>query len=205
MLDVSKEIERHGLGESPIRVMQNVRDSIDTNPKPLARAIEMVRLMTGQERQYDDIQFARFVAMKCGEEAMKLKGQIPDPEAFLVDIEASTKAFLESPKNGWLFVKATAVIPTEQKEVVEGLDVKVAVKKDGSIKKGGKQVLAAELYKKHVLEAAKPATNQEFIKVLEKELGMSKAGATTYAYNCKKQLGEPEGGLVKAKKGRKAK
>jgi hypothetical protein len=48
-------------------------------------------------------------------------------------------------------------------------------------------------------------TNQQFIALVMKELKMSKPGATTYAYNAKKELGEPEGGIVKAKKGRKAK
>ena len=70
----------------------------------------------------------------------------------------------------------------------EGIDDKVEVKADGKIKKGGKQILAAELYKKHVVETENPVDNQGFIKILMAELGMTKAGATTYAYNCKKQF-----------------
>jgi hypothetical protein len=39
-----------------------------------------------------------------------------------------------------------------------------------------------------VVDAEVPLTNQGFIKLLMDELDMSKAGATTYSYNCKKAL-----------------
>jgi hypothetical protein len=113
---------------------------------------------------------------------------------------------IANPEFSWMYTEAPRVtVAADVKQVVKGIDMKVAVKANGKIKKGGKQILAAELYKKFVLEATKAATNQEFIAILVKELDMSKSGATTYAYNCKKQLGEPAGGIVKAKKGRKAK
>lgn len=99
--------------------------------------------------------------------------------------------FVTNPNTQYYFAKPEAVVgvSTEQIAVSTDVDVKVAVKADGSIKKGGKEVLAIALYEKHVKKAEKPMTNQEFIAVLMKELGMSKAGATTYNYNMKKKFG----------------
>lgn len=81
----------------------------------------------------------------------------------------------------------------------------VVIKSNGKIKKGGKQVLALQLFKTHVVE--KSVSNQEFVAVLMKELDMTKAGATTYAYNTKKAYEKETGTTIevkKAKKGRKA-
>lgn len=50
-------------------------------------------------------------------------------------------------------------------------------------KKGDKQKRAVELYEKH-----KGKPNAEIVAVFMKELDMSKAGATTYVYNCKKGI-----------------
>lgn len=50
-------------------------------------------------------------------------------------------------------------------------------------KKGDKQRRAIDLY-----EANKTKTNAEVVAVFMKELDMSKAGATTYVYNCKKGI-----------------
>lgn len=75
-------------------------------------------------------------------------------------------------------------IPTIQ--LIEGIDVKVAIREDGKIKKGGKQVLAAELYDKFIKLAIEPLSNQLFIQLLIDKLDMTKQGATTYAYNLRK-------------------
>lgn len=72
--------------------------------------------------------------------------------------------------------------------VVDVLDTKVVVKEDGKMKKGGKRVLAVELFNKYVANAAEPLTNPEFVKLLMDKLGMTKYGATTYAYNCRKAI-----------------
>ena len=72
-------------------------------------------------------------------------------------------------------------------ELFTTADVELA---DGSIKKGGKELLAVELYKKYTSELnGAPYQNQAFIAILVAQLGMSKAGATTYNYNMKKKFG----------------
>ena len=72
-------------------------------------------------------------------------------------------------------------------QVVSSVDVKVEVKDNGQMKKGGKQIIALELYKKFVVDAEEgnKLSNSDFVKLLMKELGMSLAGSRTYAYNCK--------------------
>ena len=69
-------------------------------------------------------------------------------------------------------------------------EVGVAVVSDGKggtrIKNGGRKILVQNLYQKHVIDAVPPMPNKEFVELLVKELGMSKAGATTYAYEAKK-------------------
>lgn len=113
-----------------------------------------------------------------------------------VDVLQAAKArahkFVTNPATQYYFAKAdTGSSAPGNEQIVAGssVDVKVAVKADGSIKKGGKEVLAVALYEKHVKNAETPLDNQGFIAVLMKELGMTKAGATTYNYNMKKKFG----------------
>jgi len=209
MINTEKVFERLDLGTSRVTSVIAVRTAIDdeaeSNKK--AKAEDLIFQLLGVKVVYEDQKKARFVAMKVAEEAWKVNHKIDDEQMFLHDVEVKIDAFMTNPNNAFMFVKpeSYSAEPTEMKAVVAGVDTEVAIKKDGSIKKGGKEVLARELYKKHVLESNEPLSNQGFIAVLIKDLGMSKAGATTYAYNCKKALGEPEGGIVKSKKGRKAK
>jgi hypothetical protein len=205
MLDITAALERMRIPlNSPTAAIRTVAEKFEgENVDAISLATKMVKDMIGVDMTFSEANEARLTAMALAEAASKTGGKFEDEAAALG--LASVRAREHMVKNAWMYVKKSTAAPSEVKAVVEGIDTKVAVKKDGSIKKGGKQILAAELYKKHVLEATTAATNQEFIKILVKELGMSKAGATTYAYNCKKQLGEPKGGIVKAKKGRKAK
>lgn len=208
MLNTKAVFERLNLGTSGLDAIQVVRKEIDQAADPLAKSNELINTIVGVDRKYGNLIFARMVAMAVADNAFKANHEIGDVEEFLNQAEARINALMADPNNRFMFVEAESdrrnVEPTEMKSI-EGVEMKVAVKANGKIKKGGKEILAHELYKKHVLEAATAATNQEFIAVLMKQLQMSKAGATTYAYNCKKKLGEPAGGIVKAKKGRKAK
>lgn len=207
MLNTKAVFERLELGTSGLQALQAIRTKIDEAIDPVAKANELINTMIGINRSYDEKKFARLVAMAVADNAFKSNHEIADVEEFLSGAEDRVRKLMSDPNMQFLFVespKTTTTVDVEMK-TVEGTDMKVAVKANGKIKKGGKEVLALELYKKHVLEASTAATNQEFIAVLMKQLQMSKAGATTYAYNCKKKLGEPAGGIVKAKKGRKAK
>lgn len=194
------------LGTCASEVVQNIAALIDNSKTPMQKAVSLIKDIIGVDAAFEDVRKARLVAMLVGEKAVRSAYMIDDEDIFLRECDEAIDKRLTDPKNAWMYVAANPLMaPVEKVQVVADIDVKVEVKANGKIKKGGKQVLAAELYKKRVLEAKTPATNQEFIACLVKELGMSKAGATTYAYNCKKQLGEPAGGIVKAKKGRKAK
>ena len=206
MINTQAVFQRLDLGETRVAAVQSIRESINRAPDPTARANQLIHAIIGVETKYADETKARLIAMSVGEEAIKANHVIDNAEEFLKLCEARVEAFVTRAENAWMFSKSDGKQSTDNVvQVIDGIETKVAVKSNGKIKKGGKELLAHELYKKHVLEAEKPLSNQEFITVLMKQLDMSKAGATTYAWSCKKKLGEPEGGIVKAKKGRKAK
>jgi hypothetical protein len=186
--------------------VQAIRAVIEDANDPLAKANELIFQILGVKVTYEDEAKARYIAMAVAEGSWKANHQIEDESAFLSACEARIDAFIADPINAFFFAKP-AYTPSqgELKQVATTVDVQVEVKADGKIKKGGREVIAEALWKKHVLEATTPLSNQEFIALLMKESGMGKPGARTYAYNCKKTLGEPAGGLVKSKRGRKAK
>lgn len=204
MLNTEHAFVRLNLGKSSGEAVQMISRAIKEDSAPIAKAVKLIRDITGIERSYDDEDVARLTAMAIGDEAFKVNHVIDDVEAFVDKCEQRARKFRFDDNNAFHFVKPEPEVGATE-TVIAGIDVKVGVKADGKIKKGGKEILALELYKVHMLETKNPLTNQGFIAVLVKELGMSKAGATTYAYNCRKKLGEPAGGIVKAKKGRKAK
>lgn len=207
MLNVKGQLEHLKLNmDSPLQSMQIVRDRINGAADPKKFAQEFIKQLVGLERKYEEPVVARMVAMGVVEQAVRLQGEISDPETFVLSQEARAKALRENKELAWMFVQAERDVQAENLQSIAGSEIKVAIKDNGKIKKGGKQVLATELYKTHVLNStSKPLTNQEFIALLVKELGMSKSGATTYAYNVKRQLGEPSGGIEKSKRGKKAK
>ena len=168
------------------RMVQQIRDSITNASNPVDKAQRLVRALTSIDVKLPDVEtaipFTQYVAKAAIEEAEELKDHQP-----LIDraFERVSELFKKHP---WSAPKVASQTNGPVVSVCEGIDVKVEVKADGKIKKGGKQILAAELYKKHVIETENPVDNQGFIKILMAELGMTKAGAITYAYNCKKQF-----------------
>lgn len=172
---------------SASRVVEAIRDLIEQAPNPLKKANQVITDMTEVKAAYTDLVLARHVAQYVAQIAVEHESF--DAEETIMVAEAHSAKLVN--KMPWAFVTEETSSTSDngpKVAVVEGIDMKVAVKSDGSIKKGGKQVLAAELYKKHVVDATPPATNQEFIAILMKELGMTKAGATTYRYNMAKQF-----------------
>ncbi len=125
-------------------------------------------------------------------------GEPFDEQELLAAAHARALKFVTNPDTQYYFAKPESTVETgEVQKVVQGVDVAVAVKADGKIKKGGKETLAEALYHKYVAELnGAEYNNQAFIAILVKELGMSKAGATTYNYNMKKK----HGGKIDAKK-----
>jgi hypothetical protein len=115
---------------------------------------------------------------------------IDSVDEILENAQVYATAYCNDPANSYMWAELDEKIESNagHVQVATGIETKVAVKADGKIKKGGKQILAAEMYQKFVVDAEVPLTNQGFIKLLMDELDMSKAGATTYSYNCKKAL-----------------
>lgn len=189
--------------------VQDVRVLIAAQDDQITAAVKFINsVITVPNVTFEDTHIARLTAMAIAEAAVKAD-EIDDVLVYAEALHRAT-TLRNDPNYAFMFVNAAADdvdgVSVRRGETLKNVaGINVIVKYNGKIKKGGKQVLAAELYKKHILEAKPAMTNQEFIAILVKELGMSKSGATTYAYNCKKQFGEPSGGIVKAKKGRKAK
>lgn len=208
MLNVIKELEVHyDIPTSSMSgAVQKVRSLVENSMLPCNTASQLILDLTGVMVTFDDPTKARITAQIVVESVLKERGILDNQEELVHQAVDRATRFREDPSHAWFYAAEVAQAKVENvQQVVEGVELKVAVTSEGKIKKGGKQVLAAELYKLHVLEADTALSNQEFIALLMKELQMSKAGATTYAYTVRKQLGDPEGGIVKSKKGRKAK
>ena len=166
------------------RMVQQIRDTIASASNPVAKAQRIVRAITAIDVNLPNIEtaipFTQYVAKAALEEVDELKDHQP-----LIDraFERVSELFEKHP---WSAPRVESHTTGPVVAVVEGIDVKVEVKADGSLKKGTKRILADELYKKYMLVTT-PLTNQQFIAILMKELKMTKAGSTTYAYDCKKK------------------
>ena len=114
---------------------------------------------------------------------------VEDPDVALSAALSKAEAFVSKESNKWIFAKPEpSAVSGVQEQFSEKVETTVAVKADGSIKKGGRQVLAQALYQKYVVEPAEKPTNVWFKQLLSKELKMSDAGASTYAFNCDREL-----------------
>lgn len=146
---------------------------------------------------FADIIEARIYSKYMIEQVLNHNCEIDDVVKLLEVTRERAERFLTDPKNSHIFAKSEDEVEVEKVAVVSGVDVKVEVLASGKIKRGGKQVLAYELYKQLVLESDQSLNNQQFIAVLIKELSMTKAGATTYVANLKKEYGAPIGFSLK--------
>jgi len=202
--------QRLDLGTSRFASVQKVRAVVAESNNPQQKAEELIFQILGLKATYDTTDHARLVAQAVVDEAWKVNHAIDNEQELLTVCEARIVKYMGDPNNACHFVKPAPdyrAVATVSKQVTTLIETKVEVKKNGSMKKGGAQLLARELYTNFVLNC-KPEDaldNQGFIRLLVKELNMSKEGATTYAYNCKKVLGQPAGGMKQSKKGRKAK
>lgn len=160
--------------------------------------VKLVDDLLGVKAEFADGQEALLTVQYIVDEALKAEGTVEDGEVALQAALRRAEAFRAKEGNKWIFAKKADTVDTSNQEQVSDMtEVKVAVKADGSIKKGGRQVLAAALYEKYVVLPEVKPTNAWFKELLVKELGMTSAGASTYAYNCDAELKL----LVKASKG----
>lgn len=205
----SRTLEALGLSSrSSLRTVQAVRERIcdDTTPN-ISRALFLLNQLIGISVSVDDLlsdltepslvnEYALMITQAAADVCVKSVGQPFDEEEALDNCKARALRLLTRPEHRWMFAKGetvtttTSVPTTTATQAVASLGVQVAVNAQGKIKKGGKEVLASELYKKFVLNADAPLDNKGFVQLLMTELSMTKAGATTYAYNMRKKHGE---------------
>jgi len=169
-----------------------IRDATE----PRVKAAEIVAAVAGVAMpDLDNVKKETVVAQVVVQQAV-LHGEFSGEAAVHAGV-AKAESMAADPKYSFAFVKSEP-IPDQSGTLVanvDGKEIKVEVKANGKIKKGGKQVLAAQLF-----EANATKTTAELVAIFVKELGMTKAGATTYVYNCRKKAGLVETG----KRGRKA-
>lgn len=170
---------------SPSAAIQDVRLAIEESTNPLDKAHQIILAITGLTPCYKSLLKATHVAQCVAETAV-------NNDLFDAD-DALTKAEQHSDRihvtQPWITaVAAKDISTTETVAFVEGLDVKVAINKAGGIKKGGKKILTEELYKKHVLNAATPLNNIEFVKLLVTQLGITLSCSRTYAHNVSRKF-----------------
>jgi hypothetical protein len=177
MLNVSTVLTRLKINsESRCAAVQDVREHIESSDNPIGAARAIINNLIDSDFTCDDPIVARMTAQRLVDEAICLGDRYDPNQALKKAAEKIAQARIDTP---WVFYRETFSTVESKTETREG--VSVEVKTDGSFKKGSKQILAKALYEKH-----KALTNAEIIAVFMKELDMSKPGATTYLYNCKK-------------------
>lgn len=201
MIDIRPALVRLGISDtSAVHAVQQVREFIegDGEKNRFQRTNEFLDKVLGVSLAHADVDgrpvgdehdYAVTIAQAAIEGALKSEGVVDDVDTLMTNAKLRADKFITNPYYKWCFAKEAAVVTSSNNvAVAAGIETKVAIKADGTIKKGGKEVLAIELYKKHVTEAAVPVDNQGFIKILMEQLGMTKAGATTYAWNMRKRF-----------------
>lgn len=192
MLNVIHTLEHMGISSTCYtQAVQEVREQINGKVTEAKRIIHQLIEIDEDLVQFADVDEALMVTQALVEEAIKNGGSVGnDPEEAFANAKKRYQEVRSKLRNKWMFVKpeSMSVTITETKEV-GGVETQVAVNKEGGFKKGEKERLAMELYQKFQKESPDPNNNQAFIGILMKELGMSKAGATTYNYNMKKKFG----------------
>lgn len=195
MLNVKHTLDRMGFNSTCYtQAVQQVRERLETDGIHLAGTL--VFEILGIHATFESEDQALLVVQAVVEDAIKHDGVAGnDPEEALAIAKKRVHEFMTKPANKWMFAKpegysATHIVETKQ---IGGVDTEVAVTAEGKFKKGEKEKHAITLYKtfteSNPLAADPQKANQAFIAILQKELGMSKAGATTYNYNMKKKLG----------------
>lgn len=194
-----KTLESLGIdARSVTTAIQGVRSLTQIVPETVIYALTGLERFNTFDNVYADAKTALHVAQHLVEVA--LTNDTFDAEQAIVDGENRSKRVREAMP--WVDATEAEQIASTTVKKVEGVETTVKLNAQGKIKKGGKQILANELYTKHVLNATEPMTNKDFIALLMKELEMSKPGATTYAYNARNTLGVVEGQEIKRKQRR---
>ena len=190
MISAKTALARSGFSvDSPTLAIQQVREKVEASKVPLDTASKIIFDVIAVEKKFTDIKTALHVAQYIV--LTFVQNESYDEELALSDAFKKAESLRTAKETSWCFAKPEAAAKAGEtiSAVVEGIETQVAVNADGSIKKGGKQVLTNELYKKHVLETDTPVTSKQFTAILESQLGLTKSGASTYSYNARKANG----------------
>lgn len=191
MLNVSHVLDRNGIRSwNTTHAVADISAKVNDASDPIHMATKLFWDILSAPVKFTDAVQARIAAKHMIRDVLTYKCVIDNDDVPDIIDQALEYAdgFCADPQNSYLWSQPdseTAPIQVTA-QVVKDIDIKVAIRDDGKIKKGGKQILAAQMYQQYVLDAEVPLTNQEFIAVLMKELDMKKLGATTYAYNLRK-------------------
>jgi hypothetical protein len=190
MISARTALLHHGFSvDSPTAAIQDVRTRVEAAKNPLAEASKIIFDIIGAVVKFTDEKTALHVAQYIV--LTYVKNESYDEELAMLEATKKAGSLRTSENTAWCFAKSDT--PAKRGEtvstVLDGSDTQVVVTKDGKIKKGGKQILCAELYKKYVLETKTPVTSKQFTAILEKQLGLSKSCSSTYSYNARKALG----------------
>jgi hypothetical protein len=195
MLDTTHVLHRNNIRtESVIFAVADTSNLIMDSSNPIHTATKLVMDVVSVAIKFDDVVFARVFCKHLIRDVVA-SGCIIDPDdidMFLEQASEYANQFCADSSNSHLWSQPDAEGSMEPQQVtkIEGIEQQVAVNENGKIKKGGKALLAAELFQTHVLDAEVPIDNKSFVALLMEKLEMTKAGATTYAYNLRKEQKE---------------
>lgn len=184
MFNTQHVLDKLDLPNSPTAAVVAVGERCrDRGEAEAARIIGIIVPGPWEPADGDDAFVVRMTAQALVE-AMVRAGESFDPTMAIILAGERARKFRNNPANKFMFEQDVGTVKdfTVTKDVA---GVKVEVKADGKIKKGGKQEAADALYQEHVVNGGK--SSSEFLEVLMKQLDMTKAGARTYMYNSKKK------------------
>ena len=207
ILDTIKKMGIATVGGNPISDVREIITKSDNEAQRIETAKNIIKQAIGVDSMFDNAYIAIHTAQGVVDTVIKNKGGTggETPDQLLVRSLFNATKMVNDPKKAWMYLSDEKLRPNvEVKTVVKDLDVQVAVRADGKIKKGGNAIVVEALYRKYVLDAVVPMDNGQFKKLLMKELSFSEAGSSTFSYNVRKKLGVPAG-MVKSKKGRQPK
>lgn len=174
-------------GNSVGRSLQIVRGRLERASSEINGASSFIKGLLGLDVEFTNNDVARVASFAATLFVIEAPNHTVDVNDVWQRAMTRANAFVSDPINAWLFVREPVVVAGKEAEqaVVDGIQTKVAVKADGSIKKGGLKILALEMYKREVEKGE--VDRKAFTKSLMSELGMSLEGARTYAYNARKE------------------
>jgi hypothetical protein len=148
-----------------------IRHLNDRDPFIKCEYERLIHVLTGVQRTYTDQRDARYCFLYLIQETIRKSDNTDRFDMPTLLIYAEERAYKFIKENPWHW----AVVEEEVK-----LDSSGKPKR----KKGAKQVEALRIYNENIF-----AGKKAIIELFMSELDMSKAGATTYFYNTRKQVG----------------